>query len=363
MTLIGGQQFTSLLLQQLQQAANPQGAQGPQNLTIAPQAQLVPGANGTFTLQAGAGNDAIRIARAANGLYGVNVNKQDFFFTKEQLAKLTIHAGDGDNQIAIDPNVDVPVMVKSGAGRDRIMNGANGAMIDTGAGQDQIYNRAVAAKIHGGEGTDLIDSFGHTNELNGGLGDDFVRARGNRNLIQGGDGNDSLQAGGNQNFVRGGGGNDQLYAGGIQNRVDGGLGNNNMFAGGIGNIVEASACGWNNIGVLGLGNIANGQLQGADPRTFSQDLWNATRFLGLGPDAWSLDPRGVPQGFDPFNPQGQAPQAGGLLAPAPQGVQGGQGGMQAAPTMFDALNVHQDLRQWTADCGARGCCKWEPAIA
>lgn len=349
MTLIGGQQFTSALLAQLQQAGKlgPTAPQGPQ-------AQLVPGANGTFTLQAGAGNDAIRIAQAANGLYGVSVNAQNFYFTKDQLAKLTIHAGDGDNQIAIDPNVDVPVMVKSGAGRDRVFNGANGAMIDTGAGEDQIYNRGGGVKIHGGEGTDQIDSVGHMNELNGGMGDDFVRSRGNRNLVQGGEGNDALQSGGNNNFVRGGGGNDQLYAGGIQNRVDGGQGNNSMFAGGIGNVVEASACGWNQIGVLGLGNVANGQIQGMDPRTFSQDLWNASRFLGQGPDAWNVDPNGVPQAFDPLNPQGQAPQpGGGLLA---QGTQG-------APGMFDALNVHQDLRQWTSDCGARGCCKWEPAIA
>jgi hypothetical protein len=34
-----------------------------------------------------------------------------------------------------------------------------------------------------------------------------------------------------------------------------------------------------------------------------------------------------------------------------------------APNVFDQLNVNQDLRQWTTGCGAKGCCKWEPAIA
>lgn len=346
MTFIGGRSFTSTLLAQLQQAT-----QG--NAALAPQAQLVPGANNTFTLQAGAAADAIHVSRAANGMYGVSVNKQDFFFTKEQLAKLTIHAGDGDNQIAIDADVDVPVMVKSGAGRDRVANGAAGAMIDTGAGDDFIQNAANGVKIHGGDGRDQLDSIGHQNELNGGMGDDFVRSRGNKSLLQGGDGNDSVWSGGNNNFVRGGRGEDQLFAGGMQNRVDGGDGSNSMFAGGIGNVVEGSQCAWQNVGVLGVGNIANGQLQQSDPRSIGSDLWNATRFLGLGPDSWNLDPSGVPQAFDPNNPQGAAPQALGLTAP----------GAQGAPAMFDALNVNKDLRSWTADCGARGCCKWEPAIA
>jgi hypothetical protein len=89
------------------------------------------------------------------------------------------------------------------------------------------------------------------------------------------------------------------------------------------------------------------------------------------------DPRAVLTGFDAGQLFAQqlfnavpGTTAGAVDPAALAGAGAPQGGLDAtllanggAPPVFDALNVHQDLRNWTGGCGSKGCCKWEPAIA
>jgi Ca2+-binding RTX toxin-like protein len=319
----------------------PWNPQQPQHATEPPQLTRDP--NGPITLQAGAGNDRIRVLGLGDGRYGVTVNEHQFAFTREEMARLTIHAGDGDNDIRIHRNVDVPISVKSGAGNDRVFNASNGAMIDTGAGDDLIRNRAHGVKIHGGEGNDLIDHRGTGATLSGGAGDDQIRAFGEQNLVQGGDGHDALHAFGNGNYIRGGAGNDIGWVNGTGNRLEGNAGEDALFASGAYNQIQAQYQGqWDHVGVLGP-NFVEGQLtQGQDLSSFVNSFFQSMLFRNVGPGAFA------------------PPSAPGQEAAPAQGLVDGNG---QAPTAFDALNVHRDLRSWTADCGARGCCKWEPAIA
>jgi hypothetical protein len=301
--------------------------------------------NGLITLQASASNDRIRVSRMSDDRYGVNVNEHFFAFTQEEMARLTIHAGDGDNSIAIDRSVDVPVSVKAGQGRDRVFNQERGTMIDTGADDDRIVNRGDGAKIHGGAGSDQIDHVGNGATLSGGEDDDFIQARGTGNLVQGGNGHDALYADGTNNYVRGGAGNDVGWVNGSQNRLEGNAGEDGLFATGAFNQVQRD-CGcngsWDHVGILGP-NFVNGQFtQGRDLNSFFNEFIQTMLFRNVGPGAFA--PRSAP---------GQEAQP----------VQGLVDGTGAAPNVFDALNVHRDLRAWTEDCGARGCCKWEAAIA
>ncbi len=310
----------------------------------APPPQLSRDPNGLITLQAGAGNDNIRVAGLGDGRYGVSVNGHFFSFTQDEMAKLTIHAGDGDNSVMIDQSVDVPVSVKSGAGKDRVFNAGRGTMIDTGAGDDRIVNRGDQAKIHGGAGNDQIDQEGSGATLSGGEDDDVIRARGTGNLVQGGNGHDALYADGQQNYVRGGAGNDVAWVNGTQNKVEGNAGEDSLFATGAYNQVQRD-CGcngsWDHVGVLGP-NSVNGQMVEGDLNSFlGEFLQTMMGFRNVGPGAFA--PRSAP----------------GQEATPDAGLVDGNG----TPTMFDALNVHKDLRAWTEDCGNRGCCKWEAAIA
>jgi Ca2+-binding RTX toxin-like protein len=301
--------------------------------------------NGLITLKAGAANDLIRVARMADGRYRVNVNDHSFAFSQDEMKKLTIHAGDGDNAIMVDRSVDVPISVKAGQGRDRVFNSGRGTMIDTGAGDDRIVNRGEGAKIHGGAGSDYIDHQGRGATLSGGEEDDVISARGTGNLVQGGNGHDELSAEGTNNYVRGGAGNDVGWVSGSQNRLEGNAGEDALFATGAYNQVQRD-CGcngsWDHVGILGP-NFVNGQLtQGRDVNAFLGEVLQTMLMRNVGPGAFA--PRDAP---------GQEAQP----------VQGLVDGTGAAPTAFDALNVHRDLRAWTEDCGARGCCKWEAAIA
>jgi hypothetical protein len=92
------------------------------------------------------------------------------------------------------------------------------------------------------------------------------------------------------------------------------------------------------------------------------------------------DPLALMQGFDPGRYLAQnlfnaLPQAGSVPTSSPCGCSGESGALPfsplmppsifpgAAPGIFDALNVHQDLRTQSQGCGAKGCCHWEPHIA
>ena len=98
------------------------------------------GRDGSLTLDAGRGDDAINVNKARDGNYNVDVNGQTFKFTAEEMSRLTIKGGSGNDRINVGANVDVPVKVDGGSGHDSISNHANNATIKGGTGNDSIYN-------------------------------------------------------------------------------------------------------------------------------------------------------------------------------------------------------------------------------
>ena len=122
-------------------------------------------------------------------------------------------------------------------------------------------------------------------------------------------------------------------------------GEDSLFATGAFNRIQRD-CGcngsWDHVGILGPNQI-NGQLAaGQDLQSFLGEVLQTALFRNVGPGAFA--PRSAP----------------GQEATPDPGLVDGTG---AAPGVFDALDVHRDLRAWTEVCGARGCCKWEAAIA
>lgn len=286
-----------------------------------------------ITLKAGAGADQINVSNLGNGVYGVRVNDRDFRYNRDELARLTIDAGDGDNSITVDPSVDVPFRLRAGNGRDAIVNGANGTDIDAGGGDDFILNSASGAKINGnagndalisrgqqnllagGDGNDELQSLGHQNTFRGEGGKDLLRSLGARNTVHGGPGDDRVFARGRENYLRGGWGNDAIHARGAFNTLDGGPNNDLVRALGAHNLALGGMNGgWDNVGVLGYGNIKDafhgledlqklglsGERPGLAPnappsfdsRGLFMDVYNRLAGLttqSLGPNAWLYD--------------------------------------------------------------------------
>jgi Ca2+-binding RTX toxin-like protein len=78
------------------------------------------------------------------GLYEVNVNGERQYLTKEQLKKVEIRAGGGDDTVVIDPDVKVGVTVDGGDGNDVIIGGGGDDKLSGGRGKDRISSRVEA---------------------------------------------------------------------------------------------------------------------------------------------------------------------------------------------------------------------------
>jgi Ca2+-binding RTX toxin-like protein len=82
-----------------------------------PQQATVSNQNGNLVLDAGAGNDNVRVSKWGNGVR-VNVNGQNFFFNEQQAKNLTIKGGSGNDSVRVDSNVKNNLRVDGGSGND-----------------------------------------------------------------------------------------------------------------------------------------------------------------------------------------------------------------------------------------------------
>lgn len=111
------------------------------------------------------GNDKIHIT-AAKGKYEieVDVNGTKQKLTKEQAKNLVIDAGDGNDVVHIDRNVNGNITVKGGRGNDLIIDEREPDIIMGGRGNDYILDRKGTLqevdpqnRITGGSGNVDID--------------------------------------------------------------------------------------------------------------------------------------------------------------------------------------------------------------
>ena len=121
-------------------------------------------------IDAGAGDDLIKVSKTGDNQYTVSVNGQEFQLTREEMENLELDAGAGNDKIIIDESVDVAIKVNGGGGDDQIVNHASGIEIDGGKGDDQITSTGDLNDIRGGAGRDTISVTGNGNHVTGGGG-------------------------------------------------------------------------------------------------------------------------------------------------------------------------------------------------
>jgi hypothetical protein len=94
-----------------------------------------------------------------------------------------VNAGGGDDSVVVAREVPIPVTLRGGPGRDRLIGGAGDDKLVGGVGDDVLIGRAGADSLFGGPGDD---------RLIGGSGSD---------LLRGGSGEDVLLGGSGQNYL------------------------------------------------------------------------------------------------------------------------------------------------------------------
>ena len=127
------------------------------------------------------GQDVIKVE--AN-IGGPNTYSENFFVTPDLVNEILISALDGNDQIAVLPEVTKNVLIEAGAGDDNVT---------AGSGNDEIFGGDGDDYLDGGAGDDLLDGGAGSDELRGGDGDDVLLGGLGDDIIDGGLGNNTVE--------------------------------------------------------------------------------------------------------------------------------------------------------------------------
>ncbi|AGY56500.1 M91 family zinc metallopeptidase [Gloeobacter kilaueensis] len=154
--------------------------------------------------------------------------------------RLSIHGGDGDDNLQVDANVRNNIglfgdggndVLTGGAGDDVIKGGDGNDTIAGGAGRDYIEGNAGDDNIYGNEGNDIIYGGRGNDNLNGNEGDDYLEGGKGDDFVTGNEGNDTVSGGRGNDELWGAEGNDVIYTGEGNDRAFGSAGDDRIYAG------------------------------------------------------------------------------------------------------------------------------------
>jgi Ca2+-binding RTX toxin-like protein len=123
-----------------------------------------------LVVQGTSGNDQIRVTPNKVGGVDVTVTDQNgktkrYSFNEYQAKHLAIIAGNGNDNVWVDPRVKQDIYIDGGAGNDQIYGGS---------GNDRIYGGSGNDRLYGGRGNDVIAGGPGVDVLNGGPGRDVI---------------------------------------------------------------------------------------------------------------------------------------------------------------------------------------------
>jgi Ca2+-binding RTX toxin-like protein len=175
-------------------------------------------------------------------IYRVSINGHGGSFKFTDVRKIIIRAGAGDDVVdlnyytyAVDAmftgSIDIPVVVRGGAGNDHLYAGGRRTILRGNAGDDLLeadHGRAGVVES-GGAGRDtLIGSYGD-DVLHGGSDSDSINGLDGIDEIRGDGGDDSLFGDAGDDHLAGGDGNDYIFGSQGNDVLMGGAGNDNVI--------------------------------------------------------------------------------------------------------------------------------------
>jgi hypothetical protein len=173
---------------------------------------------GRLLVEGTGGNDRITVAQHPGYLNVIvaAVNGVEQYFQLGAVTTLDVRAGDGNDVVRIDDSLEglkLPVLVKAGAGNDRVYTLDGDDTILGDAGHDRIDAGAGNDVVSGGAGNDRIRGYGGADTILGDAGSDRLEGNADADLLRGGSGNDALFGGSGTDTLKGESGDDNLYGG------------------------------------------------------------------------------------------------------------------------------------------------------
>jgi Ca2+-binding RTX toxin-like protein len=182
------------------------------------------------------------------GEFHVRVNGRDFLFRPEQVERISIRTGRGNDQVTFGASgggtpkfpanfagdgdqladIAVPLTLVLGAGDDYAVAVAGSSRVFGGPGNDILHSLAGPDFLDGGEGDDVLTSDEGNDTLMGGDGRDMIQGGQDNDSLVGGSDNDTIMGGSGQDVLRGETGNDQLEGGSDADTLFGGAGNDRL---------------------------------------------------------------------------------------------------------------------------------------
>ena len=181
-------------------------------------------------INTGKGNDKVAVTVDPNtGEQIVTVNGVTNRYPAD--ANITVRAGEGNDEINVEPGVKVHMTLLGGKGDDIIHGGGGDDTILGLDGKDKLYGGEGSDRISGGAGRDYIDGYSGDDILDGGRGNDTLYGLSGNDQLSGGEGQDYLEGGTGDDKLFGGAGNDILSGGRDNDTLYGGAGDDKMYGG------------------------------------------------------------------------------------------------------------------------------------
>jgi Ca2+-binding RTX toxin-like protein len=118
--------------------------------------------------------DVIQIQEKKGGVevHAKLLDPQKQSFPAEDVDSILVLTCDGDDQVHLNRDLEVPAIVDGGAGNDHLMAGSGPAWLMGGADDDHLFGGPEGDLLEGGEGNDHLFGRGGDDLLDGGPGID-----------------------------------------------------------------------------------------------------------------------------------------------------------------------------------------------
>ncbi len=162
------------------------------------------------------------------------------FTMPEDVERLSIFAGDGDDVVTVGAAVVKPIQIEGGRGNDTLTGAAGRDTLLGGPGDDILVGLGAEDSLRGGAGDDTLEGGESNDELHGDEGNDQLNGGADRDLQYGGVGNDWIDAGPSfyGDVQYGEDGNDTLVGGDGVDVLNGDAGDDCIFGGGLIDVMQ-----------------------------------------------------------------------------------------------------------------------------
>ncbi len=176
------------------------------------------------------GDESITINQV--GANSVDVTFDGHTVRYDNVSKVIVDGGAGDDTITVASNVDISVEIRGGEGNDVIRHeGSGSSTLIGGEGNDVVIAGSGVAIIFGEEGDDTITGGTAADFIDAGEGNDVVEAGAGDDTVDGGRGDDRITNSAGADSLVGGKGNDNITGGVDRDRIDGGDGKDTLHGG------------------------------------------------------------------------------------------------------------------------------------